>query len=374
MKTHLLYILCLLLPLGALAKGDNSKRKEFVKELKREFKMQENGVFSVANKHGEVNIKTWDKAEVKVDVKIIVQALDEERAAHIFERIQIEIKNGKDFVDAITHISKKKKSSMYWSSWNGAESRDEFKIDYEIYVPSTAVLHINNKYGAAFVAPTNGLVKADISYGSIRIDEVNNDLSLDLNYGNATILKATSVVAEVNYSNFGIREAGDIDLNSKYSKLKIEKVNTLRIFTKYDEFNIGDAGSIRSEGKYGKFQISEVNQLIVDGKYTDYLVGMLGKNADIQLVYGGLQVESIKKGFGEIRLSGSYANFKIMTEHNSSYKIDANISYGEVSLPDNIEKTYERNSNYAYKVEGQVGEASSSCIKVKVSYGGVEVR
>lgn len=367
-------LILLFLPVALFA-ADDIGRKEYVKEINKSFDMERKGELSIINKHGKVDIKTWDKPEVKIEVKIIVQAKDDDRAEDIFNRINIAFENGDDFVKAMTDIKSKKGSWTSWSAWNSSSDRDEFEINYEVNMPADGRLEVRNKYGDTYVAETDGPVNAEVGYGSIRFEGVNNELKLYLGYGDATVIKAESITAEVNYSKIGIRNASDADLNTKYSKVNIEEVGSMRIITKYDEFNINKAGTMRTEGKYGKFNISQVNKLVADGKYTDYIIGSLGSEADVVLSYGGFSVESLKKGFNSLRLDGSYANFKIITDPDINYKVDASASYGDVKLPEDISTTYKRDSGYSYRVEGIVGNGTpSSLIKVKVNYGDVRIR
>ncbi len=370
-QLHISLFFLFLMPFALLAEDD--QRKEFVKEINKSYNISRKGDLTIINKHGKVDIKTWDKPMVKIDVEIVVQAKDGDRAEDVFERINIDFDNGSDFVKAITNISNKKNNT--WQVLWPSSDRDEFEINYEVSMPHAGRLDVRNKYGDTYVAETDGPVNAEVGYGSIRFEGVNNELKLYLGYGDATVIKAESITAEVNYSKIGIRNADDADLNTKYSKVNIEHVGSMRTITKYDEFTINSAGTMRSEGKYGKFNINQIGKLIADGKYTDYIIGSLTSEADVVLSYGGLSIESLKSGFDNIRLDGSYANFKIITDPNISYKVDASASYGDVKLPEQINTTYKRDSGYSYRVEGTVGKGSSnSIIKVKVNYGDIRIR
>lgn len=375
-KIHLHFIgfFLLCLPVSIMAE-DTPQRREYVKEISKSFDLSRKGELAILNKHGKVDIKTWDKPEVKIEVKIIVQAKDGDRAEDIFDRINIAFENDDDFVKAMTNIKSKKSSTSIWSSWGTSSDRDEFEINYEVNMPHDSRLDVRNKYGDTYVAVTDGPVNAEVGYGSIRFEGVNNELKLYLGYGDATIIEAESITAEVNYSKIGIRNAGDADLNTKYSKVNIENVGSMRTITKYDEFTINNVGSLRTEGKYGKFNINSIGKLVADGKYTDYIIGSLSKEADVVLSYGGFSIESLKKGFDTVRLDGSYANFKIITDTGINYKVDASASYGDVKLPEHVSTTYKRDSGYSYRVEGIVGEGTpSSIIKVKVNYGDIRIR
>ncbi len=361
----------LFLPLAVM--GTAEKRKEFTREINKSFEMNKNGSVFLNNKHGKMEVKTWDKSFVQIAVQIVVQAQDEQRAEDIFERINIGFENDDDFVKAITDIQQKKNKGWAWTGY-GSSDRDEFEINYDVFLPMDARLDVKNKYGDAFIAETNGPVHAEIKYGSVRFEGVNNDLKLYLGYGDATIMKAESITSEVKYSKVSLRNASDADLNTRYSKMYVDNVENMRTITKYDEYHINKVGTLRTEGKYGKYNIDQIEKLIADGKYTDFIIGSISKSADVVLSYGGLKIESLKSGFETIHLDGNYANFKITTDPDIAYKIEANASYGDVGLPENIETTYKRDSGYSYRIEGTVGEGSESAIKVKVSYGDIKIR
>ncbi len=371
-QLRLSFFLLLFLPFSLIA--SETKRKEYTKEISKSFDMNKEGSVYLNNKHGKMEVKTWDKPNVKIEVKIIVQAKDEQRAEDVFDRINILFESDEDLVKAITKIENKKSKSWAWANYS-ASDRDEFEVNYDVFIPKDAVLDVKNKYGDAFVAETNGPVHAEIGYGSIRFEGVNNDLKLYLGYGDATVMKAETITGEVKYSKVSLKNALDADMNTRYSQMYVDNVKSMRTITKYDEYNINKVGTLRTEGKYGKFNIDFVETLIADGKYTDYIIETIAKSADVVLSYGGLKIESLKDGFETIRLDGSYANFKITTEPNANYKIEASASYGDVGLPDNMISTYKRDSGYSYREEGNVGKANTGgVIKVKVNYGDIKIR
>ncbi len=370
---HIGLLIFFLVPYS-LDASTNKKRKEFIKEISKSFSMEHEGSVSLNNRHGKMEVKTWDKPRVQIEIKIIVQAKDEQRAEDVFERISIGFDNGDDFVKAITDIRNKKNSGWAWTNY-GSSDRDEFEVNYEVFIPRTSTLEVKNKYGDAFVAKTDGPVHADISYGNIRFEGVNNDLKLYLGYGDATVMKAESITGEVKYSKMSLRNAEDVDLNTRYSRMYVDNVVGMRTITKYDEYNINKVGTLRTEGKYGKFNIDYIGNLIADGKYTDYVIETISESADVVLSYGGLKIESLEDGFKTIRLDGNYANFKIITAPDAAYKIEASATYGDLGLPENMETTYKRDSGYSYRIEGFVSSAETeSNIKVKVNYGDIRIR
>ena len=59
---------------------------EFTKTIKKEFDITSDGTTSITNKYGKVEIKTWDRNRVKVDVTIVVKASSESKAQEVFDQ------------------------------------------------------------------------------------------------------------------------------------------------------------------------------------------------------------------------------------------------------------------------------------------------
>ena len=93
-KISLVFLLAGLLVTGLQAKNHY---QEFTKTIKKEFDITRDGTTNIKNKYGKVDIKTWDKNRVKIDVRIVVNARSEKSAQEVFDRIDIGFSNGYPF-------------------------------------------------------------------------------------------------------------------------------------------------------------------------------------------------------------------------------------------------------------------------------------
>ena len=130
----------LLFAVGLLAAGSTTQQ-EFSKTINKQFDISPDGLVNLSNKYGKIDIKTWDQNRVRISVKIVVDAKDEETAQEVFNRISVNFSNTSSQVTASTEIASKKSS---W--WGWGNDSDDFAINYEVSMPTTGNLDVTAKY------------------------------------------------------------------------------------------------------------------------------------------------------------------------------------------------------------------------------------
>ncbi len=345
--------------------------QDFTKTIKREFPLNASGSVNLVNKYGKIDVKTWDKNRAKVEVTIVVKATNESQAQTVFDRIRIEFANDDSYVKAETIIQSNKSS---WFDWGGSD-KTEFQINYQVYMPASASLDLSNKYGDALVAPLTGKAKIDVKYGNFRLEGANAGLSLSLDYGNGTVVKSGDANVTVSYSKLSLNDMQSVNLTSKYSKLTVDNSGDMIVDSRYDEFKLGKVGLLQCTSKYGSIIVGSANSIKATGQYTDINVDRLKGNGDFDLLYGGLRIENVSKGFEKINLIGKYSDFKIGIENGASYTLDANASFAGIAYPTGLVVTYEQEKGTSHQVKGHTGNQNSrSAIKASLNYGGLKLK
>ncbi len=347
-----------------------SYKQEFTKTIKKEFPIHADGTVSLSNKYGKIDVRTWQKNRVKIEVTILVKTTSESKAQEVFDRINIDFSNSDDFVKAETSISSKRSS---WFDWGNSKS--EFKINYDVFMPKTGSLELTNKYGDAFVSEIDGSANINVKYGSFNLEGVGDDLEVYLGYGAGTVIKARDVDATVSYSKIRFKETQDIDFNTKYSKIAVENATDIRTETRYDTYDLDEIREFKCSGSYGDIEISYADNIVANSKYTDFTIEKIGDSADFDLQYGGVTIDQIDKGFSKIELVGRYTNYKINIEKGANYVLEAEGTYAGIRYPSNLNVVYEKEKGSSHEVRGNQGGAKArSIIKVSLSYGGLRVR
>ncbi|MCB0522672.1 MAG: hypothetical protein H6577_10795 [Lewinellaceae bacterium] len=343
--------------------------QEFTKTIKKEFPINATGTVNLINKYGKVDVKTWDKNRTKIDVTIVVKAKSESAAQDIFDRIRVDFTNDDNFVKAETLISSKQTS---W--WNWGDSKSEYQINYEVFMPQSGSLDLSNKYGDTTVEPITGKANVDVKYGNFRLESIGGDLSIELGYGNGTVVKARNVTADVSYSKLNLNDVQDVNFTTKYSKLFVDKGASLKAESRYDQFNLAKVDRFNCQSRYGNVEVGEAESVIAVSRYTDYRINKLRDNGDFDLEYGGLRVENLSKGFSGVNLNGKYSDFKIHVEDGASYSLDAATKYAGIGYPASLNVTYEKERGDSHEVKGHAGASGArSVIKANLDYGGLKV-
>lgn len=352
------------------AEQQKQEVQEFTKTVKKEFPINATGMVQLANKYGQVNVHTWERDRVKIDVTIVVEAKSESSAQGVFDRINIDFDADDNLVEAQTTIEE----SKGWFDWGN--NRSEFQVNYEVHMPATCNLDLSNKYGNAEVAAIAGSADITVKYGNFQLEGVGGELKIALGYGNGTVVRAHDVSANVSYSKLNLNEVQDVDFNTKYSKLYIDKGLVIKALdSKYDHFGLTKIERLKIDSKYGNVEIGDVEGITASSKYTDYRIDHLGDNGTFNLEYGGLRLDELAKGFSEVSLDGRYSDFKIYVEEGASFTLDAETNYAGIDYPTGLNVSYEKDKGTSHTVKGHSGtEGARSIIRANLDYGGLRVR
>lgn len=341
--------------------------QEFTKTLHREFATNANGMTALYDKYGTVNVKTWNNNSVKIDINIIVNANNQREADRMFERIQVNFTNTFGYVKAETMIGEDK--GGWWPQGQ------DFKVNYDVWMPIGNQLDLKNRYGNSIVAALNGKLTAEIKYGDLRTEAIGNDADLNIGYGKAYLTKVGNLNGQVSYGGITVTEALEVQLDSKYSEVKVEKATTLRITSKYDDFTLGTVDDLRLQTKYANVRLQSARLTYVTAQYTDVKINNLTEIVDADLSYGRLQIVHLAKGFTSLNVLGKHTAVEVNLEKGSAARFDVQTDYAEMKLPAGmVVQAHHKTGNHE-ALEGYLVDANArSLLKVRLSYGNLQVK
>ncbi len=222
--------------------NDSKKKYEFVKNksVNKSYNVSSSDKLNIRNSFGDVKVITWNKNEIKVDIKVEVSANTEAVAQKIIDGISIaDSKSGGDvsFKTSIKGVnnSKGEKSSM--------------KINYDISMPASNPLHIINEFGATVLPDYKGEVDLSSKFGSLTTGALTNVKSLNVEFGKAKIESAANGNVSIKYSSAELGKlSGNVKLNLEFSsavKINIDNSLTgLDAKVSYSTFNLKPANSL----------------------------------------------------------------------------------------------------------------------------------
>ncbi|WP_158837860.1 hypothetical protein [Polaribacter sp. L3A8] len=349
-------LIFLLLPLLANASIDK-KKYEKNKVVKKVFAVNADAKVALNNKYGNLNITTWDKNSVEIEVTITIQGDDLDDVEDTFSTINIAFNSSASLVEAKTIISNKKSS---WS-WFGKSKSINYKINYVVKMPRSNSVDLNNDYGNIYLDNLEGKAVINCDYGKVAIGNLfadDNDINLDYS-PSSTIHFIKSGNVNIDYSKLNIEASKQIKINSDYSSTKLEK-----------------AGSVNFNCDYGSISIEEADNINGNSDYVSMRFGTVNKNLTIETDYGSLTVKNLAKGFENVDINGEYAGIRINVDLDAVFDFIIDLEYAGFSRDDDKIELFKSISKSTKKYyEGKFGKGNThSKLKITSQYGGVSIK
>lgn len=343
--------------------------KEFTKEVKKSASISAHGLVNLANTKGTIDVQTWDKNEVSVEVLITVNARNESDANNVFERIRILFNSYGKKVTAKTEIREMPK----WS-WNYV--RSEYTVDYVVHMPKSCNLNLFNKFGDAFIAEIDGTASLSVQHGNIRLNTIERQLKLDLKYGNCTVVRANNSEINMIHGNIRLKKANDINFYTSYSKVNVDEADFITCQSLNDTYTIGVVKEFNNRGKYDNIKITKADNIIVVSKFSDFDIDEVQRSANFEMTNGSVVIKEVAQGFSDVLMIGEQTDFKIQVEEGTDYKMNATARYTNLKFPKTYNVVSEADKGSEKKVEFYVGKKINpySYIKAKVTYGDLSVK
>lgn len=349
-------LLFLLFPLITSANIDE-KKHEKNKRIKKEFSVNKDAKVSINNRYGNLNITTWDKNSVEIEVTITVKGDDLERVENMLDNIDVNFESSTNFVSAKTTLEKERKS---WSFWKKSKNLS-YKINYIVKMPKTNNADLDNDYGNIYLDDLSGQANINCDYGKISVGELsaeNNNINLDYcSLSNISFMKSGNI--NVDYSKITIEESENIKVNTDYSTLKFEK-----------------AGNINFNADYGSITINEATNIFGNSDYTSMRFGTIKKSLKIKTDYGGISIKNLLKGFENVDIEGEYAGISIGLEKGAAFDFELDLQYAGFKGDKDKMEFYKKITKSTKKYySGKYGNGNSnSRIKIRSQYGGVSIK
>jgi len=344
--------------------------QEFTRTINRAFETDADGTTALYNKYGNVKVKTWQNNSVKIDVTIVVNAKNQREADEMFKKINVNFTNAWGYVKAETIINEGSPGSII-ANWLPAQpSGDDFKINYEVWMPISNKLDLKNRYGNAWVATTKGKVIAEIKFGELRTESIHNDADLNLGYGKAWIASVHNLNGQASYSVLNITEAKDIQLDTKYSETKVEKASNLRITSKYDDFSFGDVNEIRLQTKYANMRSNSVRSAFITAQYSDVGLASVQDVVDADMSFGKLKIEGLGRNFSNVNVVGQHTGVSVEVVRGAAYRFDAEVNHAGAQVPHGATVRSRSDTGSRESVQGFMGsENAKGLVKARLTHG-----
>ncbi len=344
MNTKKFLFIVLTVLFSTLGFAGNSKIQEVTKDTIRLFPVNEQTTLEIHNRYGKIDIKNWEKNEVRIHVTIKVSGDKVEDAQSYFDRTHIIFRDSVNLVRVQTIIDKEKSFFHFFEQME----KGSFEVNYEIYAPVYMKLNLHNKYGDIFLNEVHGYTQIFLKYGNLSAKNLffpaGKPLSIiNIKYGNAEIANGKKLVLNTKYSNVKIEHATALIAISKYSGYKIQSVLAAVCNSKYDTYKIGNIKSLKFSGKYETIKIDT-----------------LSRNLKLDLEYGSISIAYLLPTTKEVTIQASYTDIKLKVARKMDFTLDGDFNYTGFSPPYDFSIFSSKVDNQHSIIKGFCGNRNSS--------------
>lgn len=319
-KSIILATLWFWVSISATHANDNDTRVS--KIINEEFVMSKNGHLEIINKYGQVLVNNSDSDSVIVKIEVIAYGKDRSAANKIIDRADFDFSQTNGYLTLETVLDRK--SGAFKEMWNNIGdysktllSKNKLEINYEVYVPKSISVSINNKFGDVFISERDKKVDIDLSHGNLRADNFNAVSNISVSYGKAEIKDLKDGKLNFKSSEVTIETVGSIDIRSSSSEIVVRKADEVLLNSRSDKLiEINTVSRLKGEMTFSKLNIEN-----------------LSKNLDIELNYSDVDVAHILFNFSLIRIEGKSSDIDLEFEANTYMDVDIKAFEHKLQLP-----------------------------------------
>ncbi len=313
---------------GASYSNESNDDNQLIKNYSKTYSVDANDGLSIDNRYGSVNVNTWAKNEIKVDVQIKVSSSSDSETQKILDNVTISDDKSSNTLSFKTNIGQPNNS---WISWmSGGHSGRRIEINYTVYMPAKNDLTIDNRYGSISLPDLQGKVTINCAYGSFSAKTLSNESTIRVKYGSASIEGLGSSTLEVGY---------------------------------------------------GSLDIGSVDKLTADVSYSGANIGKLKTSGTINMRYGGgLKIADLQKTVKNLAVRCSYSNVEVGLSGDENADFDVTVHYGGFDYNDhNVTVTAkspadtDKGVHFTKNYKGNIGKGDpEKSIAISSSYGNVK--
>jgi hypothetical protein len=242
-------------------------------------------------------------------------------------------------------------------SWNWGSSNVNISVHYNIRMPESNSVDLENDYGNILIDKLDGHAKIECDYGRIEIGSLNgknNQIKFDYT-SKSTIGYIRSGTIHADYSEMTIEKAGDLDIQSDYSSISVNQMNNLNYNSDYGSLEIGAAQNVNGVGDYISTKL-----------------GVLHGNIFIEADYGSVKIDEMAANAGNLTIISDYTGVKIGYNAGYSFQFEIETKYAGVNGKDSFEMLVSKEKSSERYFKGYYGNPSTSNrMNIISKYGGV---
>lgn len=298
------------------------------------------------NKYGNIQVNTWNNDSVFIRVTMRFTATSNAELRKMKSQVQVDITDMNNFIIAKTNFLNSTKGLL---SILPLEIITENKttIDYEVWMPESASLKLENKFGDVYVATLKNNVNIDVSHGQFKAQRFEGPVKLIASYCNTTISYIEQGDVSVRFGEITIDSLDRVSIESRSARVIVNSANNLQINGRNDDLLVRSAGDLNLSGYFSKASFSNVTGNVFTktsyGNITLNIVpgyngniNILSNYTDVSINYeGAKRLIPVEIKHQKSRIMYTQSNTQLKEEKISGkdviYKTTGNIGTGRIS-------------------------------------------
>ena len=299
-----LLILLFLLP-GTLALAQNLSDK---RSVSRSYPVSHETTLEVHNKYGKIQVATWEKDSVAIEVDILLTESSKSKLRKLKEDIHIDFTGAQSYIIAKTVI--KSESGRLASELKNigntiSGSNKRVEINYLVHLPAYMDVVLTNKFGDIYMDDLDGQSDIELSNGVMKANRLTGNSSISLSFADGMIKELGSANVKLSYSDMDLDQVSQLDLVSKSSELHVDLVHVLKIDSRRD-----------------KLYFKQVEFLYGNSNFTQIWVYDFLRESDLYMKYGELTIEHVLLDFSKIYVESEYTDMTLYFDRETSLAFD----------------------------------------------------
>ena len=319
------------------------------KEIHHDLQINSNALFEVNNIYGDLIVTTEEnRTKATVDILIRLSERNHDRVEKFLDEISVELQSDPDHIKLKTIINKR----------NG--SYNDLEINYTVRLPKNVRVNLKNRYGSVVVNQLYKESEIEVHYGNLKVDKYHSE----------------SNKVKLMYTDMKVNTASFIDLYGRYSDVVIKSLDQFKGDLMYTDCRIERCPDFSLVTRYGDLKLKNTRVAFVDGMYADMEFDNIELSLNAITRYGDLEVNEINKEFKGIEIDGMYSEIELGFESGSVFILSGDLSYADLSLPNDAKVIRKAKSGAQYEIEAYSGETKSveKRVKIESRYGDVTIR
>lgn len=333
------------------------------KQIHNSFSVLPETQIEISNKYGKIDINTWEKDSVIIDIDIRVEEKKLSKLEESLRGIDFNITDSEHYLIFRTEVEKKKGvlSQEFQKFKESVLSSDSnIEIDLEIWLPKTNELRVENKFGDIYIDDYDGETNINLSNGNLKAHNFSNKLELKLSFADATLNKIEEGRLNCNFSDVYIKHANSVKINSKSTEFEFQDIIDLNAISRRDKFRIRKVEIIDAESSFSHFRIDEL---------TDRLY--------IRSNYGDIEVENTNPEFSKMNIESRSTDVELYFNEDSQFNFEVLHSKAQVDFGPEVEiKEKKEVKEKQIKIFGSYGNKTEDELKldIKATGGDITIR